>query len=170
MTTESTMTGRLKARAGFTLVEVIVASVILAGALIAMAGFTMRYQQIDSRARQTARASQAASDRLELVRSTQPYFAMDTMQAIETNVPGLPGFSRRTWVTRVGGTASDTVDYRVITVRVAPPGISLSEVAGGTQLAMDGSTGQPMGEGGGGRNIGESVGQIVQKTTIVGAF
>jgi hypothetical protein len=88
------------------------------------------------------------------------------MQTLETNVPGLPGFSRRTWVTRVGGGVSDTLDYRVITVRVAPPGYSLANGAtNGTMLQSGGST-----DGGTGRNIGETVGQVVHKTTIVGAF
>ena len=43
-------TPRLRTRAGFTMVEVIVASVILGAALLAMAGFTVRYQQVDASA------------------------------------------------------------------------------------------------------------------------
>ena len=42
---------RRAARRGFTMIEVIVASVILGAALLAMAGFTVRYQQVDANAR-----------------------------------------------------------------------------------------------------------------------
>ena len=61
---------RLRNRGGFTLVEVVVASVILTAALLAMAGFTVRYQQTDATARVVARARrQLANQRLERVRT-----------------------------------------------------------------------------------------------------
>jgi prepilin-type N-terminal cleavage/methylation domain-containing protein len=110
-------------RAGFTLVEVMVASVILTAALLAMAGFTMRYQQVDSSVRLMSKARQAANERLERVRGSAPYLALDTMQTTESSVDGMPGFSRVTTVTRVGGASADTVDYKIITVRVQPPGV-----------------------------------------------
>jgi prepilin-type N-terminal cleavage/methylation domain-containing protein len=111
----------LKNRDGFTLVEVIIASVILTGALLAMAGFSVRYQQIDGKARLLSRAQQAATQRLETVRSSQPYNQLDTMQTTESTVDGFPGYSRITKVTHVGGTTSDTVDYRIVTVKVLTP-------------------------------------------------
>ncbi len=115
---------RLKARAGFTMVEVIVASVILGTALLAMAGFTIRYQQVDSSARMVSKAQQAANERLETVRSAQPYLSLDTMATTESSIPGYPGYTRSTQVTRVGGSAADTVDYRIVTVRVTTPGVA----------------------------------------------
>ena len=111
-------------RAGFTMVEVIVASVILGAALLAMAGFTMRYQQSDGSARMVSRAQQAANERLEFVRTAVPYASLDTMTTTESTVPNLPGFTRVTRVARVGGAAADTVDFRVITVRVTTPGVA----------------------------------------------
>jgi len=113
---------RLRIRKGFTMVEVIVAAVILCAALLAMAGFTVRYQQIDTAARLVSKAQQAANERLEQVRSSQPYFSLDTMVATESSIPGYPGYTRVTQVARIGGTPADTVDYRVITVRVTTPG------------------------------------------------
>ncbi len=110
-------------RKGFTMVEVIVASVILGSALLAMAGFTIRYQQIDSAARMVSKAQQAANERLERVRSAQPYLSLDTMATTESSIPNYPGYTRVTQVSRIGGSAADTVDYRVITVRVTTPGI-----------------------------------------------
>jgi prepilin-type N-terminal cleavage/methylation domain-containing protein len=111
----------LRNRDGFTLVEVIIASVILTGALLAMAGFSVRYQQIDGKARLISRAQQAANQRMETVRSSQPYNQLDTMQTTESTVDGFPGYSRITKVVHVGGTTSDTVDYRIVTVKVLTP-------------------------------------------------
>ena len=115
---------RLRVRSGFTMVEVIVASVILGAALLAMAGFTVRYQQVDASARVVNRAQQAANERLERVRTAIPYLSLDTMATTESSVAGYPGYTRQTIVTHVGGGAIDTVDYRVITVRVTTPGIA----------------------------------------------
>jgi Tfp pilus assembly protein PilV len=111
----------LRNRAGFTLVEVVVAAVILTGALLAMAGFTVRYQRTASRAELFNRGQQLANQRLEAVRSATPYMSLDTMARTESTVPGFPGYSRVTQVSRVGGAQADTVDYRVITVRVNLP-------------------------------------------------
>lgn len=111
-------------RAGFTMVEVIVASVILGAALLAMAGFTVRYQQSDNAVRLVNRAQQAANERLEIVRTAVPYASLDTMTTTESTIPSFPGYTRVTQVTRVGGAPADTVDYRVITVRVTTPGVA----------------------------------------------
>lgn len=109
-------------RAGFTLVEVIVASVILSTALLAMAGFTVKYQQTESHVRKFSKAQQLASVRLETVRTAIPYSAIDTMATTESSIPGYPGYTRVTLVTHRGGTATDTVDFRTVTVRVSSPG------------------------------------------------
>ncbi len=111
-------------RPGFSLVEVIVASVILGAALLSMAGFTVKYQQIDASTRFIVRAQQAANERLERVRAAQPYLSLDTMQTVESTIVGLPGYMRTTTVTHIGGSAADTVDYRVITVQVRTPGVA----------------------------------------------
>ena len=112
----------LQNRGGFTLIEVVVAAVILTSALLAMAGFTIRYQRSESRARLFTRAQQLASVRLEAVRTAMPYASIDTMAATETTIPGFPGYTRVTTVTRVGGATTDTLDYRTVTVRVSTPG------------------------------------------------
>ena len=121
-------------RPGFSLVEVIVASVILGAALLAMAGFTVKYQQVDAYTRFGVKAQQAANERLERVRTAQPYLSLDTMATIESSIAGLPGYTRTTTVTRVGGGPTDTVNYRIVTVRVRTPGnrstISKSSIVG----------------------------------------
>jgi hypothetical protein len=41
--------------------------------------------------------------------------------ATETNIANFGGFTRQTWVTRVGGASTDTIDYKLITVEVRHP-------------------------------------------------
>ncbi len=115
---------RLNNRDGFTLVEVIVASVILTAALLAMAGFSVRYQQVDTSARIVGKAQQAANERLEIVRSAQPYSSLDTMVTTESTMSRYPGYTRVTAVTRMGGSPTDTVDYKIVTVTVTTPGVA----------------------------------------------
>lgn len=105
------------------MVEVIVASAILGAALLAMAGFTVRYQQVDASARTVNRAQQAANERLEAVRSARPYLSLDTMATTESTIPGYPGYYRVTAVTHVGGEPADTVDYKIVTIKVKTPGV-----------------------------------------------
>jgi hypothetical protein len=69
------------------------------------------------------RAQQAANERLEAVRTAQPYLSIDTMATTESTILGYPGFTRITSVTRVGGDAADTVDYKIVTVKVKTPGV-----------------------------------------------
>ena len=125
MTTAETcaVAPRLRARRGFTMVEVIVASLILGAALLAMAGFSVKYQQGDSNARIVNRAQQAANERLERVRTSQPYSSLDSMATTESSIAAYPGYERITSVTRKGGSPTDTVDYKIITVKVKTPGV-----------------------------------------------
>ena len=36
----------------------------------------------------------------------------------ESNAAGFTGYTRQTWVSRVGGQATDTIDYKLVTVEV----------------------------------------------------
>jgi len=106
-------------RAGMTLVEVVVAMMLLGGVLLGLGSFTMQMSQAASRARLRAVAAQLASDRLETVKGAPRYSAIDSMYvATEASVDGHPGYTRQTMVTHVGGAAQDSVDYRIVTVEV----------------------------------------------------
>jgi hypothetical protein len=64
-------------------------------------------------------AAQLAADRLEAAKGAPRYTAIESLYvATEASIAGYPGYARRTWVTRVGGTASDTIDYKIVTVQV----------------------------------------------------
>jgi prepilin-type N-terminal cleavage/methylation domain-containing protein len=106
-------------RRGLSLVEVIVALGILAGALLGMSGFAVKLAQTTTQARIRATAGQLISDRLESIKSAPRYAAIDTLYpGTEGSIINFPGFVRQTWVSHVGGGPSDTIDYRLITVEV----------------------------------------------------
>jgi prepilin-type N-terminal cleavage/methylation domain-containing protein len=109
-----------RARRGLTLVEVIVALAILGGVLIALGMFSVRLSQSTSESRIRIQAAQLAADRLEDVKGAPRYSAIESLYvATESNIANNPGFTRRTWVERVGGSYADTIDYKIITVQVS---------------------------------------------------
>jgi prepilin-type N-terminal cleavage/methylation domain-containing protein len=108
-----------RSRRGLTLVEVIVALAILGGVLIALGMFSVRLSQSTTSSRIRVQAAQLAADRLEAVKGAPRYSAIESLfVATEATVPNNPGFRRQTWVTRVGGTLADTIDYKIVTVQV----------------------------------------------------
>jgi prepilin-type N-terminal cleavage/methylation domain-containing protein len=113
------MTNQTRSRDGLTLVEVIVALSILGGVLLALGMFSVRLSQSTSSSRIRIEAAQLAADRLETVKSAPRYTAIESLYvATEALVSGHPGFSRQTWVKRIGGGVSDTIDYKIVTVQV----------------------------------------------------
>lgn len=110
----------LRARRGLSLVEVIVALAILGGVLLALGMFSARLSQATSTARIRVTAAQLAVERLELAKSAQRYTAIESLYvATEASIIGYPNYTRRTWVQRVGGKVTDTIDYKIVTVQVA---------------------------------------------------
>lgn len=107
-------------RRGMTLVEVLIAIVLLAGVLLAMGRFSGSLARTTGTARITATATQLVADRLETVKSSPRYTAVESLYvAIESNVAGFPGYSRQTSVTRIGGQPTDSIDYKIVTVEVS---------------------------------------------------
>jgi prepilin-type N-terminal cleavage/methylation domain-containing protein len=105
---------------GLTLVEVIVALSILGGTLMALGMFSVRLSQNTSASRIRIQAAQLAAQRLEAVKGAPRYSAIETLYvATEAVVPNAPGYRRQTWVTRVGGNVTDTIDYKIVTVQVS---------------------------------------------------
>jgi hypothetical protein len=52
-------------------------------------------------------------------KSAPRYSAIESLYvATENTIAGNPGYARRTWVQRVGGAVTDTIDYKIITVQV----------------------------------------------------
>ena len=110
-----------RARNGLSLVEVIVALSILGGVLLSLGAFSARLSQSTSASKIRIAAAQLAAERLEAVKSSPRYTAIESLYVAtepSLSLSGLNGFSRRTWVTRVGGAVSDTIDYKIVTVQV----------------------------------------------------
>lgn len=113
-------------RGGFTLVEVIVALVILSGVLLAMTDFTRQFTRQATDSAVTAKASDIAVQQLEAVKAWRTYATLvSTFHDTALDYPaGGPyaGLSRRTLVTRTGPTATD--DFVTVTVVVTGGGLS----------------------------------------------
>jgi len=115
----------LPARRGLTLVEVIVSLSILGGVILGLGMFSARLAQATSAARMRITAAQLAADRIEFAKGSARYTAIESLTvATEGSVAGYPGYARRTWVTRVGGAVTDTIDYKIVTVQVTNTNMS----------------------------------------------
>jgi prepilin-type N-terminal cleavage/methylation domain-containing protein len=113
------------ARRGMTLVELIVAMSLLVGVLLAMAAFTASLARSTGDARLTATATQLVADRIETVKSAPRYAAIESLYVRSENaIGGSPLFRRATAVRRVGGTPTDSIDYKIVTVEVTHPSLS----------------------------------------------
>lgn len=109
----------MKRRDGMTLVEVLVSVVLLSGVLLGMGAFSASMARTSGSARVTATATQLVADRLELVKTAPRYTAIESLYvATEMSIAGQPGYTRKTLVRRVGGLATDSIDYKIVTVEV----------------------------------------------------
>ena len=115
----------MSARRGMTLVEVMVALVLMAGVLLALGRFSGTLARTTGIARLTATATQLVGDRLETVKGSPRYVAIESLYvATESSISGFSGFTRQTQVLRIGGTSTDSVDYKIITVTVSNPSLT----------------------------------------------
>lgn len=107
-------------RAGFTLIEVMIAMMITAVVTLGMGAFMVQFIGAVSTANVRATANELVADRLEQVKGATRYSAIDSIYAgTEAAIPGFSGFERTTLVNRVGGLPPDLYDYRVVTVIVS---------------------------------------------------
>lgn len=110
--------------AGMTLVEVLVALVLMAGVLLALGRFSAALAHTTGEARLVATATQLVADRLETVKGVPRYTAVESLYvATESNLTGFTGFKRQTQILRVGGTTTDSIDYKIVTVTVTNPAL-----------------------------------------------
>lgn len=108
---------------GFTLIEVMMALVILMVVLLGFAVSSTRLLHTVTTSDRQESAIQLASSRLEMVQLEPNYGALDSLFVrTETNFPTLPGFTRATTITRFGG-PGQPIDYKRITVTVSGPGL-----------------------------------------------
>lgn len=115
----------LSGRGGFTMVEVIVALVILSIAVLGLAGSATRLTTSAANAEVRAQATYAAQDRIGRIEVDGRYTLLDSLfEGVEVDVPAT-GYTRTTTVEHVNTTSPDTLDYRVVTVEVTGPGLTV---------------------------------------------
>lgn len=115
---------RRRARSrGMTLIEVILAIVILSGAMLGLANFGRLFQHATSDAASQALASDLATQRIESIKA---YTVYSTLAATYNGItetyatdPVYHGFTRITAAVRCSGCPNGTNDYITITVSVS---------------------------------------------------
>ncbi len=109
---------RARGRRGMTLMEVLIALVILATVLIALCEYLGRFARQVNVTAVSATASDLVTSRLEFMKSVTSYARVDGYAVTETSIPDFPAYTRITSVTRV---SSAQEDYKLVTVRVTHP-------------------------------------------------
>jgi prepilin-type N-terminal cleavage/methylation domain-containing protein len=106
-------------RRGMTLIEVMIALVILTGALLGMGRFITSFSRTSSDGSLSSTASDLVLDRLEQVKAYGNYANIaSTFATTEGSITGYPNFTRQTQVLR---TNNATTDYTAVTVTVSNP-------------------------------------------------
>jgi prepilin-type N-terminal cleavage/methylation domain-containing protein len=112
-------------RDGFTLIEVIVALVLIAGVALAMGAAIGRLSGIAARGGQSLRAAELARARITTVVSDPAYSGMEARYNGTETATSLQGFVRTTAIQRVrqNGVGGLMLDYKIVDVQVTGPGV-----------------------------------------------
>lgn len=114
----------MKSQSGFTLVEVMVALVILAVVLLGLGAATGALVVRVTQSGQRDEAMQLAQDRLQLIQLDPVYDSLEARYATTGDtVPGHPGFVESTTIVHLGGSSQD-IDHKMVTVSVNGPGLA----------------------------------------------
>lgn len=115
----SRMTDGRAERAGMTLIEVLVALVILSGSLIAMGNFMGKFAHTQRRAAIHADALDLATDVMDSCQHDSTYAAVPTDWAKTSTITrDNATFTRTTSVKQIGGAITATVNYYIVTTQV----------------------------------------------------
>jgi prepilin-type N-terminal cleavage/methylation domain-containing protein len=116
----------LSGRRGLTLIEVIVAMVILTGVLLGMASFAVRFMRATTVSDARTIAVNLTEQRISEVRASPNYSGMETnYNGTEASIAGFTGYTRATTIVRTGGPRPTyTNDYKTVTVSVTGPGLT----------------------------------------------
>lgn len=107
-------------REGMTLIEVMMAITILAGAMLSIAVFMGKFAHAVAVSDVRNTATEIAAQRLEEIKTATRYAAIDSAYPGVTDLsPQYPGYTRTTIVSHTGGTAPALYDYRTVTVVVS---------------------------------------------------
>lgn len=108
-------------RRGFTLIEVMLAVVMLGIVLVSLARYTGQFLHTVSTSTVRTVAAEVARERISLVDQDPSYTTLAaTWAGTQTGFPNYPRMQRVTTVSRITGNAPPR-DYTVVTVRVTEP-------------------------------------------------
>jgi type IV pilus modification protein PilV len=117
----------MKERAGFSLVEVLVALVILSVGILGMQVITARYINIVATSDRRAEALQLVRDRLDEIRTDPAYQRLVERyhNQTEEDLDGLAGLRRTTFVERIEERRGEgTIDFTRVMVTVSGSGLA----------------------------------------------
>lgn len=107
---------------GFTLIEVMLALVILTSVVLGITSATARFMHSVSIDKIRAQADAIADARIGLVRSWPTYVTLDSAFADTTTGQPYAGWTQMTTITQTGGTGQP-LDYKRVTVKVIAPNL-----------------------------------------------
>lgn len=108
-------------RRGFTLIEVLLATVVLGIILMSVSRFTGQFLHTVSTSTARTVASEVASEQIERITTDPSYATLAARWAgTQTSFPNYPSMVRTTTVQRITGNTPPR-DYTVVTVRVTEP-------------------------------------------------
>lgn len=112
-------------RAGFSLIEIMVALTLLAAVALTMAAATGTMASSTSRDGQILRGLDLVREQIELIKGDPTYRQMESRYTGTEVIPGGEGFTRTTTIRRVvaPGAGTRVLDYKVVEVRVTGPGL-----------------------------------------------
>ena len=114
-------------RRGMTLIEVILAIVILSGAMLGLARFGQQFQRNTSTTGTQVIASDLATQRIETIKGWRNYATLVTTYGSTTETfVGDPVYGGFTRVTKAVSTLSSTDDYVTITVTITGNNLTTS--------------------------------------------
>ena len=108
-------------RNGFTLIEVMIALVILTVVLLGLARFAGAFLHTVGTSTVKTIATEVAYSQLALIRTDPTYPLPAGYSGTVTGFPGYGAMTRTTVLNRLGGPSYATRDYTVVTVRVLEP-------------------------------------------------
>jgi len=113
---------RAASRRGMTLIEVMIAIVIMSGAMIGLAKFGGQFEHTTASASDMSLASDLATQRIEQIKAFRVYTTLvATYNNITETFPGTAsyqGFTRKTVATHCTGCPTTTNDYITVTATV----------------------------------------------------
>lgn len=107
-------------RRGFTLIEIMVALVVLMIVVVSLGRFAAGFTSSVNLATVRTVATSVASEQLDLIRSDPTYPLPAAWAGTVTGFPGYPTMARRTTLQRITG-AAPSRDYTRVTVKVWHP-------------------------------------------------